>query len=79
MAPNSLRDRFGGVNAMKNFLGIVETPAALERSFKAAAKRRGELPADIEMESIPLMELSSLAEDNQAKTREASKNADLVM
>ena len=48
---------------MKNFLSIVETPLALERSFKAATKLRRELPTDIEMESIPLTELSSLAED----------------
>ena len=31
---------------------------------------------DIEMESIPLMELSSLAEDIHAKTREAPQNTD---
>ena len=44
-----------------------------ERSFKAATKHRHELPTNIEMESIPLMELSSL------KTQEASKNTDLGM
>ena len=49
LALKTLRDRFGGVNAMKNFLGIVETPPALERSFKAAAKLRCEFPTDIEM------------------------------
>ena len=31
---------------------------------------------DIEMESIPLMELSSLAEDIHAKTRKAPQNTD---
>ena len=36
LAPKTLRDRFGGVNAMKNFLGIVETPPVLERSFKGS-------------------------------------------
>ena len=64
---------------MKHFLGIVETPPALERSFKAATKLRRELSTDIEMESIPLMELSSLAEDIHAKTRETSQNTDLDM
>ena len=49
---------------MKNFLGLDETPPALERSFKAATKLKGDLPADIEMESIPLEELSSWAEEN---------------
>ena len=64
---------------MKNFLGIVETPPALERSFKAATKLRRELRTDIETESIPLTELSSLAEDIHAKTRKASQNTDLDM
>ena len=47
---------------MKSVLGLDETPSALERSLKAAIKLRGEfsLPTDLEMESIPLEELSSL-------------------
>ena len=56
-----------------------ETPSALERSFKAATKLNCELPTDLEMESIPLEELSSLAEDIHVKTREASQNTDLDM
>ena len=64
---------------MKNFLGIVETPLALERSLKIATKLRRESLTNIEMESIPLMEISSLAEDIHVKTREASQNTDLDM
>ena len=56
---------------MKNFLAINKTPSTLERSFKAATKLRCELLTDIQMESIPLMKLSSLAEDILIKTREA--------
>ena len=63
-APKTLRDRFGRVNTMKNFLGVDKTPPALERSFKAATKLKGDLPTDIEMESIPPEELSALAEEN---------------
>ena len=37
-APKALRDRFGGINAMKNFLGINTTPPSLERSISAASK-----------------------------------------
>ena len=59
--PNTLRDKFGRVNAMKNFLWIDKTPPALEISFKVATKPRHELPTDIEIKSIPLMELTSLA------------------
>ena len=75
----NLRDRFGGINAMKNFLGIDTAPPLLERSISAASKLKSELPTDLQMESIPLNELSSLAEDIHAKTREASQNTRLHM
>ena len=64
---------------MKNFLGVDKTPPALERSFKAAAKLNREIPTDLEMESIPLEDLSSLVEDVHVKTREASQNTALDM
>ena len=64
---------------MKNFLGIDKTPPALERSFKAAAKLKNELPMDLQMENIPLKDLSSLVEGIHIKTREASQNTDLYM
>ena len=64
---------------MKKILGVDKTPPTLERSFKAATKLKSELPTDLEMESIPLEELSLLVEDIQAKTREASQNTDLDM
>ena len=64
---------------MKTFLGIDETPPALEKSFKAATKLRRELPTDMEMESIPPEKLPSLAEEIHVKTREASQNTGLDM
>ena len=79
LAARTLRDRFGGVNAMKNFLGIDKTPPALERFFKAATKLKGELSTDLQIESIPLEGLSSLVEDIHVKTREASQNTKLDM
>ena len=33
----TLRDRFGGVNVMKNFLGIDTKPPSLERSISATS------------------------------------------
>ena len=51
-APKPLRDRFGGVNTMKNFLGVDKTPPALERSFRTAIKLKGELATGLEVESI---------------------------
>ena len=64
---------------MKSVLSLDETPSALERSVKAETKLKGKLPTDLEMESIPLKDLSSLAEDIHVKTREASQNMDLDM
>ena len=78
-APKTLRDELGGLNTMKNFLGLDETPPTLERSLKAATKLRAGLPTDIEMESIPLKDLSSLVEGIHVKIREASQNTDLDM
>ena len=79
LAAKTLREEFGGLNIMKSVLTLDETPSALERSFKAATKLRRELLKDLQMESILLMELSSLAEDIHVKTREASQNTDLDM
>ena len=65
---------------MKSVLSLDdETPSALETSFKAATKLSRELPKDLEMESIPLEELSSLVEDIHVKTREASQNTNFDM
>ena len=75
-APKTLKDRFGGLNIMKNVLGLDETPLLLERSPKAATYLKAGLPTDLQMETIPLKELSSLAEDIHVKTREASQNTE---
>ena len=57
---------------MKSVLSLNKAPSLLEGSFKSAANLKPELPTEIEMEGIPLMELSSLAERIHGKTREAS-------
>ena len=64
---------------MKHFLGADETPPALERSLRTATKLRRDLLTDLEMESIPLKDLSSLVEGIHVKTREASQNTTLDM
>ena len=59
---------------MKYFLGVYKTPS-LERSFRTATKLlKSELPTDLEVESMPLEEISSLVEDIHIKGREASQN-----
>ena len=49
LAAKTLKDSFGGVNAMKDFLGIDKTLPVLERSVKAATKLKTELPTDLQM------------------------------
>ena len=79
LSAKALREKFGGLNIMKSVLSLDETPSALERSVKAATKLIRELPTDLEMESIPLKDLSSLVDGIHVKTREASQNTDLDM
>ena len=45
--------------------------------INAATKLKVELPTDLQMESIPLKELSSLTEEIHIKTREASQQTSL--
>ena len=78
LAPKTLRENFGGLNITKSVLSLDQIPSALERSISAGTKLKSELPTDLEMESIPLKELSSLAkelsslaENIHVKTREA--------
>ena len=78
LVPKILREKFGGLNKMKSFLGV-DTPPVLERSTSTASKLKSKLPTDLKMESIPLKELLSLVENIHVKTREASQNTDLDM
>ena len=64
---------------MKSVLSLEQTPSALKRSISAATKLKSELPTDLQMESIPLRELSSLVEDIHTKTEEGSQNTDFDM
>lgn len=57
---------------MKHFLGINVRPPAIEQSFEAA-KRKLQLPIDIVMKNVPLIEFSLLAEDIQLKHKKHNK------
>ena len=67
LAAKTLRDRLGGVNAMKKFLGTDKMPTVLERSLRATTKLKTEVPMDLEIEAIPLKDLSSLAKEIHVK------------
>ena len=74
----TLKEKCDGLNIMKSVLSLDETPPSLERSLKAAIKLKSELPTDLEMENVPLKDLSSLAGEIHVKKREASQNTDLL-
>ena len=79
LAAKTLREKSGGLNIIKSVLSLDKTPPSLERLISAASKLKAELPTDLQMESIPLKELSSLAEDIYTKMREASQQTELDM
>ena len=79
LASKTSREKFGGLNIMKSVLSLDKTSSALERLIDAATKIKGKLLTDLEMESIALKELSSLAEEIHVKKREAWQNTDLDM
>ena len=79
LLPKTLREKFGELNIIKSVLSLDQTLSALERSISAASELKSELPTDLQMESIPLKELSSLAEESHVKTGEASQNTELDM
>ena len=79
LAPKTLGEKFGGLNIMKSVLSLDQIPSALERLISAATKLESELPTDLQMESIPLREVSSLVEGIHAKTQKVSQNTDLDM
>ena len=79
LAAKTLREKCGGLNIMKSALSLEKKSSALERSLKATTKLIPKLPTNLEMESIPIMELSLLVEDIHIKTREASQNTDRDM
>ena len=79
LVAKTLREKFSGLNIMKSVLILGKTSSALERSVKAAARLGRDLPTDLEMESITLRDLSSLAKEIHVKTREALQNTDLDM
>ena len=76
LAENSLKQKFGGLNAMKAILGVDEIPE-LDKTIAAAVKLRKKLPTVREIENIPLQDLSTLVNDVHVLTKEASQNTDL--
>ena len=64
---------------MKSVLSLDETPSALGRSIKVTSMLKTELPTDLQIENMPVKELSSLTEKIYIKTREVSQQTLLDM
>ena len=64
---------------MKSILSLDKAPLSMGRSISAASKLKTELPTDLQMETIPLQELSPLTKDIHIKTQESSQNTSLDM
>ena len=78
-AVSTLKTKFGDLPLMQKFLNLEQTPPSTDRSMKAAALLKSEIPTQTDIEIIPLFDLSSVVEDIRIKTREASQNTDLDM
>ena len=71
-----LTNCFSETKDMKKLLGVDEVPPAFEQYKGAATKFKSELPIDIKIERITLLQLTSLAENIHFKTREKSQYTD---
>ena len=76
--PNEMKKIMGGLAAMKGMLGLNETPPLLEKSIQQAARDLNKtIPTDLEMEDIPLEDLSARTHDVDSALQEASKDTGL--
>ena len=75
--PNEIRRIMGGLAAMKGMLGLNETPPLLEKSIQAARDLNKTIPTDLEMEDIPLQDLSMRIHDVNVGIQKASKDTGL--
>ena len=86
-AKSTMQDVFGGIKKMKNILVIEgDTPdldlsgaAKKQQEQTATEKLKKKLPTDLEIESIPMKDLSTFAEQVHVAMREAVTNTDLNM
>ena len=57
LAVSTLKTKFGGLTPMKKFLNLEQTPPPIDRSIKAANLLKSEIPAQTDIETIPLSDL----------------------
>ena len=74
---NEIKRRMGGLEIMKGMLGLDDTPPLLEKSIQAARDLNKTIPTDLEMEDIPLEDLSTRIQDVDVGIQKASKDTGL--
>ena len=79
LVKTSIERLMGGVNVMKNMLGLDETPSRLERSKTTARKLASIIPTDLQMDNISMEDLSRTITTVEHEVKEASQNTDLNM
>ena len=79
LVESSIRQKMGGLNAMKNMLGLDETSSQSERSKTAARKLAQITPTDLRMENISMEDLAKTIPIVERGVKEASQNTDLDM
>ena len=75
---STIKNVFGGISAMKNFLGFEETPAGLNRSVTEAARVRDQIE-QIDMQSMSNEQVIDAVETIRKETADISTNTDLDM
>ena len=74
---NEIKRRMGELEIMKGMLGLDDTPPLLEKSIQAARDLNKTIPTDLEMEDIPLEDLSTRIQDVDVGIQKASKDTGL--
>ena len=79
LGKSTLRNKFGSVERMKRILSIESNLPELDRTLTAVKKLQEQLPTDLDVEEIPLQDLSNLVEQVHVTIMEAATNSDLDM
>ena len=78
LADATLKQRLGGESGMTQSLGLEDTPERFKKQKQAAMKLNDMLPTDLEMEEIPLKDLSRRISDVTSEIRRESADGSII-
>jgi ribosomal protein S20 len=79
LKPTTIKSRMGGVDAMKGFLNINETPAKIQKDLDDSRALIDAIPFDLEMDHMSNEELYDVVDGVEIITRDMAVNTDLDM